>query len=84
MKTSNLVRLHLIFNFQFANNHNISPLSGSNLEEKSSMTDAAVRPRLLSGSSEFVLTYEDKEGDWMLVGDVPWEYVSYPLKTYPF
>lgn len=20
-----------------------------------------------------VLTYEDKEGDWMLVGDVPWE-----------
>jgi len=19
-----------------------------------------------------VLTYEDKEGDWMLVGDVPW------------
>ncbi|KAJ4895276.1 Auxin-responsive protein IAA12 [Raphanus sativus] len=32
-----------------------------------------VRPlRLLDGSSEFVLTYEDKEGDWMLVGDVPW------------
>ncbi|XP_065862961.1 auxin-responsive protein IAA13 isoform X2 [Euphorbia lathyris] len=27
---------------------------------------------LLDGSSEFVLTYEDKEGDWMLVGDVPW------------
>ncbi|XP_062230225.1 auxin-responsive protein IAA3-like [Phragmites australis] len=22
---------------------------------------------------EFVLTYEDKDGDWMLVGDVPWE-----------
>ncbi|KAE8724996.1 Auxin-responsive protein IAA9 [Hibiscus syriacus] len=27
---------------------------------------------LLRGS-EFVLTYEDKDGDWMLVGDVPWE-----------
>ncbi|KAF2314064.1 hypothetical protein GH714_021827 [Hevea brasiliensis] len=27
---------------------------------------------LLDGLSEFVLTYEDKEGDWMLVGDVPW------------
>ncbi|CAN1825732.1 Auxin-responsive protein IAA8 [Linum perenne] len=26
---------------------------------------------LLHGS-EFVLTYEDKDGDWMLVGDVPW------------
>ncbi|MCO5609980.1 hypothetical protein L7F22_064215 [Adiantum nelumboides] len=23
-------------------------------------------------SRDFVLTYEDKEGDWMLVGDVPW------------
>ncbi|XP_031498432.1 auxin-responsive protein IAA31 [Nymphaea colorata] len=21
----------------------------------------------------YVLTYEDKEGDWMMVGDVPWE-----------
>ncbi|XP_073054974.1 auxin-responsive protein IAA12-like isoform X2 [Primulina eburnea] len=29
--------------------------------------------RLLGGLSDFVLTYEDKEGDWMLVGDVPWE-----------
>ncbi|KAJ7955490.1 Auxin-responsive protein [Quillaja saponaria] len=28
--------------------------------------------KLLDGSSEFVLTHEDKEGDWMLVGDVPW------------
>ncbi|XP_065873622.1 auxin-responsive protein IAA11 [Euphorbia lathyris] len=29
-------------------------------------------PKLLDGSSDFVLTYEDKDGDWMLVGDVPW------------
>ncbi|CAL9135636.1 unnamed protein product [Musa textilis] len=27
---------------------------------------------LLHGS-EYVPTYEDKDGDWMLVGDVPWE-----------
>ncbi|OWM71362.1 hypothetical protein CDL15_Pgr011491 [Punica granatum] len=27
---------------------------------------------LLDGS-EYVLAYEDKDGDWMLVGDVPWE-----------
>ena len=26
---------------------------------------------LLNGS-EYVPTYEDKDGDWMLVGDVPW------------
>ncbi|XP_008804756.2 auxin-responsive protein IAA10-like [Phoenix dactylifera] len=28
--------------------------------------------KLHDGSSEFLLTYEDKDGDWMLVGDVPW------------
>ena len=33
-------------------------------------------PKLLDESSEFVLTYEDKEGDWMLVGDVPWGYAT--------
>jgi auxin-responsive protein IAA len=22
---------------------------------------------------EYVLTYEDKDADWMLVGDLPWE-----------
>lgn len=27
----------------------------------------------LLGGTEHVLTYEDKDGDWMLVGDVPWE-----------
>ncbi|XP_047332642.1 auxin-responsive protein IAA14-like [Impatiens glandulifera] len=27
----------------------------------------------LLNSSEYVTTYEDKDGDWMLVGDVPWE-----------
>ncbi|MCL7038662.1 hypothetical protein MKW94_029501 [Papaver nudicaule] len=26
----------------------------------------------LQNGSEYVLTYEDKDGDWMLVGDVPW------------
>lgn len=31
---------------------------------------------LLNGS-EYVPTYEDKDGDWMLVGDVPWEYVPH-------
>ncbi|KAL1806387.1 hypothetical protein ACET3Z_029455 [Daucus carota] len=37
------------------------------------MKKQTVQPsKLLDGSSEFVLTYEDKEGDWMLVGDVPW------------
>ncbi|KAM3731187.1 hypothetical protein ACB098_12G143700 [Castanea mollissima] len=35
--------------------------------------DKATRSsKMLEGSSDFVLTYEDKDGDWMLVGDVPW------------
>ncbi|KAI3459559.1 hypothetical protein Pfo_016222 [Paulownia fortunei] len=29
-------------------------------------------PKLLDRKSEYVITYEDGEGDWMLVGDVPW------------
>ncbi|KAK2995249.1 hypothetical protein RJ640_002603, partial [Escallonia rubra] len=44
----------------------------SSVEENDMMTEASGPSKLLDGSSEFVLTYEDKEGDWMLVGDVPW------------
>ena len=29
-------------------------------------------------SSDYVPIYEDKDGDWMLVGDVPWESSSQP------
>lgn len=49
---------------------------GSSASEHNIRVDARRRSKLLNGSSEFVLTYEDKEGDWMLVGDVPWGYVS--------
>lgn len=45
----------------------------SYMEEHVGRTDATGSLQLLDGSSDFVLTYEDKEGDWMLVGDVPWE-----------
>ncbi|KAK9067523.1 hypothetical protein SSX86_011634 [Deinandra increscens subsp. villosa] len=38
-----------------------------------SSTEAVKPSRLLAGTSEFVLTYEDKDGDCMLVGDVPWQ-----------
>ncbi|KAK9982953.1 hypothetical protein SO802_032478 [Lithocarpus litseifolius] len=30
--------------------------------------------------SEFALTYEDKDGDWMLVGDVPWDMFIFTCK----
>ncbi|KAL1546843.1 auxin-responsive protein IAA8-like [Salvia divinorum] len=41
-------------------------VSGGEMMSESKLKD------LLNGS-EYVLTYEDKDGDWMLVGDVPWE-----------
>ncbi|XP_043721864.1 auxin-responsive protein IAA12-like isoform X2 [Telopea speciosissima] len=41
-------------------------------KEHGVVVEAEKPSKLLDGSSEFVLTYEDKEGDWMLVGDVPW------------
>lgn len=41
-------------------------VSGKEMLSESKLRD------LLHGS-EYVLTYEDKDGDWMLVGDVPWE-----------
>ncbi|KAF7818476.1 auxin-responsive protein IAA11 [Senna tora] len=44
----------------------------SNGEEHGVILGGERQSKLLDGSSKFVLTYEDKEGDWMLVGDVPW------------
>jgi len=31
----------------------------------------------LVNSWDYVPSYEDKDGDWMLVGDVPWPYVFF-------
>ncbi|XP_061343465.1 auxin-responsive protein IAA11-like isoform X2 [Gastrolobium bilobum] len=45
---------------------------GSNGENHGIVVGVDGQSRLLDGSSNFVLTYKDKEGDWMLVGDVPW------------
>ncbi|XP_059626101.1 auxin-responsive protein IAA13-like isoform X2 [Cornus florida] len=42
------------------------------IEEQGVMNEATGSSKLLYSSSKFVLTYEDKEGDWMLLGDVPW------------
>lgn len=53
------------------------------MEEQASVAGKRQPVKFLDGSSDFVLTYEDKEGDWMLVGDVPWEYVlNYSVFTF--
>ncbi|KAM5563310.1 auxin-responsive protein IAA11 [Rosa sericea] len=41
-------------------------------QEHDIMVGETTPSKLLDGSFDFALTYEDKEGDWMLVGDVPW------------
>ncbi|XP_077250916.1 auxin-responsive protein IAA12-like [Tasmannia lanceolata] len=50
----------------------ISTIRPSGAQEHEVIVEATKASKLLDGSSEFVLTYEDKDGDWMLVGDVPW------------
>ncbi|KAI4355614.1 hypothetical protein L6164_004370 [Bauhinia variegata] len=49
----------------------IGQCSSRGLPGKDGLSESSLRD-LLHGS-EYVLTYEDKDGDWMLVGDVPWE-----------
>lgn len=46
------------------------PHAGQGAGNESIMKEAT-RLRLINGT-DFMLIYEDKEGDWMLVGDVPW------------
>ncbi|CAI9260174.1 unnamed protein product [Lactuca saligna] len=43
------------------------------LENMFKLTIGAYSERDGYKGSEFAPTYEDKDGDWMLVGDVPWE-----------
>lgn len=50
----------------------VSGQCGSNGALHKEMLSESKLKDLLHGS-EYVLTYEDKDGDWMLVGDVPWE-----------
>nr|AVQ94640.1 Aux/IAAy [Carya cathayensis] len=49
----------------------IGQCSSRGLRGMDGLNESCLRD-LLHGS-EYVLTYEDKDGDWMLVGDVPWE-----------
>ncbi|XP_019448163.1 PREDICTED: auxin-responsive protein IAA8-like isoform X2 [Lupinus angustifolius] len=58
-----LEKMFSCFTIGQCNSHGVSVKDG--------LSESSLRD-LLHGS-EYVLTYEDKDGDWMLVGDVPWE-----------
>ncbi|KAJ8483993.1 hypothetical protein OPV22_016478 [Ensete ventricosum] len=49
----------------------IGQCGAQGMSSRETLTEGRVMD-LLQGS-EYVLTYEDKDGDWMLVGDVPWD-----------
>ncbi|KAK4758024.1 hypothetical protein SAY87_019325 [Trapa incisa] len=49
-----------------------SVITGSSIVEYASLSGETISSKLLDGSTGYILTYEDKDGDWMLVGDVPW------------
>ncbi|XP_057975966.1 auxin-responsive protein IAA13-like [Malania oleifera] len=55
----------------------VNPTTGITSIRDGESEQERMTSKLLNGSSEFVLTYEDKEADWMLVGDVPWEYAPF-------
>ncbi|MCO5560098.1 hypothetical protein L7F22_013705 [Adiantum nelumboides] len=46
--------------------------SAQGVTQASAARDSDLKHFLVSNGADFVLTYEDKDGDWMLVGDVPW------------
>jgi auxin-responsive protein IAA len=52
--------------------YNVSGTSGNCGSQGMNGMNESKLMDLLNGS-EYVPTYEDKDGDWMLVGDVPWE-----------
>lgn len=55
----------------FVNNRDSGQCGSHGLPGRDGLTASRLKD-LLHGS-EYVLTYEDRDGDWMLVGDVPWE-----------
>ncbi|KAL6217470.1 hypothetical protein ACLB2K_010687 [Fragaria x ananassa] len=50
------------------------------LEEMFKLTIGSYSEREGYNGSEFAPTYQDKDGDWMLVGDVPWSMFSSSCK----
>lgn len=55
------------------NNNNISPDVASSEHHIHMHAGRRIDGAGVLGISDYVVTYEDKDGDWMLVGDVPWE-----------
>lgn len=58
------------YSCQFLNDCDSGQCSSHGLRRQDGLNESCLRDLL--HDSEYVLTYEDRDGDWMLVGDVPW------------
>ncbi|KAF4350886.1 hypothetical protein F8388_008068 [Cannabis sativa] len=69
---TNYLELSLALEKMFSS-FTIGQCSSPGLPERNGLTESRLMDLLHGSDSEYVVTYEDKDGDWMLVGDVPWE-----------
>lgn len=60
-----LVKTHIIICISEVNVGLVTVAAGNDMNERKLLD--------LANGVEYVLTYEDRDGDWMLVGDVPWK-----------
>ncbi|ONM08031.1 pescadillo-related [Zea mays] len=65
-------------------------IAACDFKGQSGLHKSSSKDRLTNGSKvdalkdqEYVLTYEDKDADWMLVGDLPWEIGSSLAQGHP-
>ncbi|EFH48472.1 hypothetical protein ARALYDRAFT_351649 [Arabidopsis lyrata subsp. lyrata] len=70
------VSLYLVFEYM---EHDLSGLSATQ-GLKFDLPQVVGKRKVMVMEIGFVPTYEDKDGDWMLVGDVPWDMFSSSCK----
>lgn len=59
------MKTHIIIFISEVNGGLVTVASGNDMNERKLLD--------LANGVEYFLTYEDRDGDWMLVGDVPWK-----------
>ncbi|CAL9214475.1 unnamed protein product, partial [Arabidopsis halleri] len=70
------VSLYLVFEYM---EHDLSGLAATQ-GLKFDLPQVVGKRKVMVMEIGFVPTYEDKDGDWMLVGDVPWDMFSSSCK----
>lgn len=66
-----IVTLNLKYTIFFYGSHVVGQCGSHGVSGRDKLSESKLRDHL--HGSEYVLTYEDRDGDWMLVGEIPWE-----------